>query len=85
MDAGNHPRIAAAQIDDKVLHEFVTIGSCQEIGQRLIEHYGSVVTSVEFSIPVINDTDHVTLARLVTHLQATRNPQADHAFDVTTP
>ena len=72
-------------IDDAVLHKFVTIGTYTEIGQRLIERYASVVTNVEFSIPVANDADRATLEALVTDLQASGNSAPDHAIDAATP
>lgn len=74
-----------ALIDDKVLHQFVTIGTFADISQRLIERYANVVTHVEFSIPVVNVADRTTLARLVKDLQAAGNTRTDHAFNAATP
>jgi probable F420-dependent oxidoreductase len=72
-------------IDDTVLHLFVTIGTYGEIGQRLINRYAGVVTHVEFSIPVFNETDHTTLARLVKDLQVAGKGPTDHAINHATP
>ncbi len=78
-----------ALIDDTVLHEFVTIGTFAEIGQRLIDRYAGVVSNVEFSIPAVNEADQTTLARLVKDLQSAGKPNdqpwTDHAFESTTP
>ena len=57
-------------ISDEVLHRFVVIGTYDEIGQKLVERYGAVVTDCEFSIAVKNDADRETLARLVTEVRA---------------
>jgi probable F420-dependent oxidoreductase len=51
-------------ISDEVLHEFVTIGTHDEIGDRLLERYGPVVTDIEFSIAVNGDDDRESLERL---------------------
>lgn len=55
-------------IDDDVLDQFVTIGTYDVIGERLVARYGDVVTDIEFSIAVRDDDDRRTLveiARLV--------------------
>ena len=72
-------------IDDTVLHQFVTIGTYAEIGQRLIDRYADVVTNVEFSIPVTNNADGVTLAALVKDLQASGIGRPGHAITAATP
>jgi probable F420-dependent oxidoreductase len=51
-------------IDDDVLHAFVTVGTYDVIGDRLLERYGDVVSDIEFSIAVAEDDDRVTLADL---------------------
>jgi probable F420-dependent oxidoreductase len=57
-------------IDDDVLDQFVTIGTYDVIGDRLMERYGDVVTDIEFSIAVRDDTDRRTLAELARHVRS---------------
>ena len=40
-----------ALIDDGVLHEFVTVGTYDEIGTKILQRYGDVVTDIEFPSP----------------------------------
>jgi probable F420-dependent oxidoreductase len=56
-------------IDDEVLHTFVTVGTYDEIGARLHERFGHVVTHCEFSIAVAGDEDRAALAAMVADLQ----------------
>jgi probable F420-dependent oxidoreductase len=55
-------------ISDEVLDRFVTIGTYDVIGQRLLERYGDIVTNAEFSIPVRNQAERETLGGLVRDL-----------------
>lgn len=57
-------------IDDATLHRYVTVGTFDEIGAKLIERYAGVVTNIEFSIPVQDARDEETLAGLVRMVQA---------------
>lgn len=57
-------------IDDDVLHQFVTIGTYDVIGDRLVERYGDVVTDIEFSIAVRDDDDRGRLADIARQVQA---------------
>ncbi len=57
-------------IDDDVLHTFVTVGTYDEIAQRLHERYGGVVTHCEFSIAVHDDADRAALAGMIADLHA---------------
>ncbi len=57
------------RISDDILHEYVTIGTHDEIGDRLIERYGDLVTSVEFSIAATADHEKSTLGGLVKQVQ----------------
>jgi probable F420-dependent oxidoreductase len=59
-----------ALISDEVLDQFVTIGTYDVIGERLLERYGDIVTNAEFSIPVRNDVERETLGGLVESLQS---------------
>lgn len=55
----------APKINDDVLEKYVTIGTFEEIGARLVARYAGVVTSIEFSIAVGGDEDRDTLSGLV--------------------
>ncbi len=57
-------------IDDTVLDQFVTIGTYDTIGQKLLDRFGSVVTDCEFSIAVKDEQDKETLRRLAKTIQA---------------
>jgi probable F420-dependent oxidoreductase len=61
-------------IDDEVLHAYVTIGLHDEIGDRLLERYGDVVSDIEFSVAVRDDDDRSTLAGLASRFR-------DHSED----
>jgi probable F420-dependent oxidoreductase len=52
-------------ISNEVLERFVVVGTHREIGRKLLERYGSVVTHCEFSIAVRTEADRETLASLV--------------------
>jgi probable F420-dependent oxidoreductase len=56
-------------IDDEVLHEFVTVGTYDEIGGKILQRYGDVVTDIEFSIAVQTSEDRETLGKLAGLLQ----------------
>ncbi|MEJ2871365.1 TIGR03617 family F420-dependent LLM class oxidoreductase [Actinomycetospora sp. OC33-EN08] len=58
-----------AMIDDETLHRFVVIGLHSEIGPRLLDRYASVITDVEFSIAVHDETDRAALADLAAVVQ----------------
>jgi probable F420-dependent oxidoreductase len=55
-------------VDDDVLHTFVTIGTYDQIGRRLHERFGAVVTHCEFSVAVGDDADRAALAAMVRDL-----------------
>ncbi|MEM7466112.1 MAG: TIGR03617 family F420-dependent LLM class oxidoreductase [Pseudomonadota bacterium] len=57
-------------INDEVLDLFATIGTFDEIADKLHARYGEVVTNAEFSIPVDDKADEETLAELVAMLQS---------------
>lgn len=57
-------------IDDEVLHRYATVGTFDEIGDKLIARYGHVATNAEFSIPIANEKDHDTLRELVRRIHA---------------
>jgi probable F420-dependent oxidoreductase len=57
-------------IDDTVLNTYVTVGTWDEIGQKLLTRYNGVVSSLEVSIPVNSDQDREQLQALVSTLQS---------------
>ncbi|NYD35674.1 TIGR03617 family F420-dependent LLM class oxidoreductase [Actinomycetospora corticicola] len=56
-------------IDDATLDRFVVIGLHDEIGRLLLDRYAAVVTDVEFSIAVRDDTDRETLRSTAAQVQ----------------
>jgi hypothetical protein len=56
-------------IDDHTLHQFVCIGTYDEIAAKLIERYRRVVTDIEFSIAVQTEQDRETLRDLAVAIQ----------------
>jgi len=67
-------------IDDATLERFVVIGTYDVVAQRLVERYGRVVTHAEFSIPVRNDWERETLARMVREVRATGTAEAERTI-----
>ena len=61
-------------ISDEILHTYATIGTFDEIGAKLHERYGKVVTNAEFSIPLKDNADQEILAGLVRKLHAAPLP-----------
>jgi probable F420-dependent oxidoreductase len=59
----------AAQIDDDVLHRYVTVGTHDEIADKLCARFGDVVTDVEFSIAVMSAADRAVLADIARRVQ----------------
>ena len=59
-----------AFISDEILALYVTIGTYDEIGQKLIARYGGVITGMEFSIPCETPAEHERLQALVAELKA---------------
>lgn len=57
-------------IDDDILHQFVTIGTYDEIGQKMLDRFGDAVTDIEFSIAVKDDDDRNTLKNLANLMQS---------------
>ena len=56
-------------ISDDILEQFAVIGRYDEVGKKLLERFGSVVTNSEFSIPVRNEAERAALAGLVAELR----------------
>jgi len=57
-------------IDDDVLHTFVTIGTYDQIAQKLTDRFGKVVTHCEFSIAVKTEADKERLRDLARTIQS---------------
>jgi len=57
-------------IDDEVLHSYVTVGTYDQIAQKLIERYGKVITHCEFSIAVKDGADKERLRGLASTIQS---------------
>jgi probable F420-dependent oxidoreductase len=57
-------------IDDEVLHTYVTVGTYDQIAQKLTERYGKVVTHCEFSIAVKDQADKERLRSLASTIQS---------------
>lgn len=57
-------------VDDDVLDRFAVIGTHDEIGTRLLERFGDLITDCEFSIAVTDDDDRAALAGLARTVQA---------------
>jgi probable F420-dependent oxidoreductase len=59
-----------AYITDDILHTFAVIGTYDEVADKLLDRFGSVVTSIEFSIAVKNDADRQTLTAMARRIQS---------------
>lgn len=57
-------------ITDDVLEKFAVIGTYDEIGQKLIDRFGHLVTNVEFSIAAKTESDRERLADLAREIQS---------------
>ena len=57
-------------IDDDVLNLYATVGTFDEIGDKLIKRYGKVATNAEFSIPIANERDMDTMRELIKKIHA---------------
>lgn len=57
-------------ITDDILDRFAVIGTHDEIGKKLTERFGSIVTNIEFSIAVKTNRDREVLAQLARDVQA---------------
>ncbi len=61
-----------ALITDEVLHEYVTIGTYDEIVPKLRARFAQLANVMEFSIPVPDAASEDTLRRMVTELRDAR-------------
>jgi alkanesulfonate monooxygenase SsuD/methylene tetrahydromethanopterin reductase-like flavin-dependent oxidoreductase (luciferase family) len=60
----------SALIADDVLHTYATVGTWDEIVDKLRERYGRIVTHAEFSIAIGSTDDKVKLMKMVERLRA---------------
>jgi alkanesulfonate monooxygenase SsuD/methylene tetrahydromethanopterin reductase-like flavin-dependent oxidoreductase (luciferase family) len=58
------------KISDEVMHTYVTVGTYDQIAQKLTARYGKVVTHCEFSIPVKDNADKERLRVIAKAIQA---------------
>lgn len=58
------------KISDAVLDQFAVIGTYDEIGNRLCQRFGDVVTNIEFSIAVTNAEEKTHLHNLVKQVRS---------------
>jgi hypothetical protein len=72
-------------IDDVVLNQFVVIGTHDEVGPRLLERYGAVVTDIEFSIAIRDEQDRARLADLARELQGADDSAARSTISTRRP
>jgi probable F420-dependent oxidoreductase len=57
------------KISDEVLHTYVTVGTYDQIADKLVERYGKVITHCEFSIAVRDEADRERLRSLAGAMQ----------------
>lgn len=67
-------------ITDDILHQFAVIGTYDEIGAKVVERFGRLVTNVEFSIAVTNDTEKEALRKLALDIQSDDGSAARHTI-----
>ena len=58
------------RISDEVLHTYACVGTYDEIGKRLVERYGGLVSDIEFSIPCNSPEEKATMRELIQKLKA---------------
>jgi probable F420-dependent oxidoreductase len=59
-----------AFISDDILHTYATVGTWDEIADKLRERYAHIVTHAEFSIAVASASDQARLRKMVNRLHA---------------
>lgn len=57
------------RISDEILHAYATVGTYEEIGTKLVERYGGLVSDIEFSIPCSTPQENATMRDLISRLQ----------------
>ena len=58
-----------ARVPEDLYREFLTVGTYDNIAARLRERYEGIVTSIEFAMPVENDTNADALREVVQYLR----------------
>lgn len=58
-----------SRINDEILHTYATVATYDEIGQRLVERYGGLVSDIEFSIPCVTREEQATMRQLIKQVQ----------------
>ncbi len=66
-------------VHDEMLHTVATVGTYNEIGDKLVKRYDSRVDRIEFSIPVNNPADAEKLTAIVDQLRQTDGPTTSAA------
>lgn len=69
-----------AHITDEVLEQFVTIGTYDEIADKLLDRFGRVVTDIEFSIAPRTEAERELLADMARTIQADAGGRARRAI-----
>ncbi|MEQ9639104.1 MAG: TIGR03617 family F420-dependent LLM class oxidoreductase [Alphaproteobacteria bacterium] len=59
-----------AMISDDILHTYATVGTYDQIGQRLAERYGGLIQRIEFSIACNSEADKERMRDLVRQIHA---------------
>jgi probable F420-dependent oxidoreductase len=63
-------------ISDEVLETYAVVGTYDEITDKLIARYGDLVSGLEFSIPITDQSDHHRLSAIVRELRELPAPVA---------
>jgi probable F420-dependent oxidoreductase len=59
-----------AKISDEVLHTYATVGTYDEIGRKLVDRFGGIVSDIEFSIPCSTPEEKATMRSLIQQIRA---------------
>lgn len=57
------------RISDEVLHTYATVGTYDEIGGKLVQRFGGIVSDIEFSIPCATSEEKATMRSLIDQLR----------------
>ncbi len=58
------------KISDEVLDLYATVGTYDEIGRKLVQRYGGLVSDIEFSIPCETAQERATMRELIAQVRA---------------
>jgi len=56
-------------VSDEMIETFATIGTYDQIADRIKQRFGGLITHIEFGIQVRNDTDRGRLKEMIQDLQ----------------